>query len=108
MADITFGRRLKMIRERRGISQTDLGNEIGINPNRISNYEIDFRKPPIDVIPILCKGLHCTADELLGMSEIALTDDELYCLLHYRLLDDAGRHTVRAVIDSQLLRMGVE
>lgn len=103
--DYTFALRLKELRERRGMMQKELGERAAINPNRISNWELGLRRPPIDAVRALCVALNCSADELLGLRHADLNQDEHYCLIHYRLLDDSGRDTVRAVIDSQLRRL---
>ena len=97
--DYSFALRLKQLRERRGVSQTDLGIMMGINPNRISNWELGINlNPPLDVIRKLCKALGCTADELLGLTEVELNADELWCLEYYRNLGVERRRAVRDMI----------
>lgn len=108
MDDYSFALRLKTIRERRGLMQRDLGERLEINPNRISNWELGYNFPTLDVFRKLCVALNCSANDLLGLSYRELNEDEFYCLTNYRRLDAAGQHTVRAVIDSQLQRLGLE
>lgn len=96
--EYSFAIRLKGLRERRGLSQTDLGNIIGVNPNRLSNYEQGIRKPPIDILRLLCQGMGCSADELLGISGVMLDADELWCLEHYRTLGPERRRAIRDMI----------
>jgi transcriptional regulator with XRE-family HTH domain len=99
--DYSFALRLRQLRERRGLNQIDLGNAMGINPNRISNWETGVNKSPsIDVLRKFCRVLGCTADELLGMTEIELNTDELWCLEHYRKLGAERRRAVRDLIDT--------
>lgn len=100
--ELSFGTRVKLMRVRRGLSQTDLAAKTGLSANQISNWELDYSMPTCRYIPALCRGLGCSADYLFGLEQETLTEDEQYCLDHYRRLDDAGRHTVRAVLDSQL------
>lgn len=104
MVDVTkkqiFGRRLKEIRERRGITQTELGFRTGINQNRISNWELGYAYPSVEMLVLLADGLSCTADELLGLSELKLTEDELWCLLHYRNLGVERRRAIRDMIST--------
>jgi len=103
--EYSFALRLKEIRERRGLMQKELGERSGINPNRISNWELGLRRPPIEAVRALCVALGCSADELLGLVHTGLSREEHDCLMDYRRLDDAGRDTVRAVIASQLRRL---
>lgn len=101
MADekkLVFGRRLKSIRERRGITQTELGYRTGINQNRISNWELGYAYPSVEMLVLLAGGLSCSADELVGLSEPKLTEDELWCLTHYRNLGIERRRAIREMI----------
>lgn len=93
-----IGARIREIREQRGLSQTDLGDLCGLKPNRISNYETGLRVPPLAAIIALCRGLGCSADDLLG---IAPKDDEKDYIEKFRRLDEKAKHIVRAVIDSE-------
>lgn len=99
------GLRIKEIRERRGLSQQELGKRIHINPNNISNWELGYSYPTYGGIRKLCIALSCSADELLGLKDLNLNADEQECLDIYRRLDESGRDTVRAVLDSQLRRI---
>lgn len=101
MADenkILFGRRLRAIRERRGYTQTELGLVTGIGQNRISNWELGYAYPSIEMLVLLANALHCTADELVGLSDLELSEDELWCLLHYRNLGTERRRAIRDMI----------
>lgn len=105
MVDYDFGDTLKRIRTRAGLSQTELGIRCGINPNVISNWEINLNNAPLPRIRIICAELKCSANELLGLPEVGLTDSESEFLSMYRQLDDDGRHTLEAVLDF-LRRLG--
>ncbi len=75
--------------------------------NRISNWEmLDCKAlPSLALFPAICKALYCLPAELFGMVEPQVTREELMLVRHWRKLDDAGKHTVEAVMDSQLLRL---
>ena len=60
--------KLKEIRRARGMTQQQLADECGIERSRIANYEIDYREPSIDIIKKLCEALHCTPNDLLGVT----------------------------------------
>ncbi|MBP3651972.1 MAG: helix-turn-helix transcriptional regulator [Clostridia bacterium] len=101
-----FGRRLKMIRERVGLTQTALGHKTGISQNRISNWELGYAYPDVEHLVLLADGLGCSVDELVGYPHAGLSDYEYKLIEKIRRIDDDGMHTVEAVIDSQLLRLG--
>jgi len=61
--------RLKELREEQGISQEQLGKEIGFKPNTISNWERGTRDPDVATIKKLCDFFGVTADYLLGFEE---------------------------------------
>jgi len=62
-------KRLKELRDEKGLSQAQLGKEIGIAQKTISNYELGAREPDIETIKKLCKFFNVTSDFLLGIEE---------------------------------------
>lgn len=101
--EYNFGHRLKAIRESRGLTQREVGEKIGTVANVVSNWEIGCSgKPRLDLFRALCIALNCPPGDLLGLSSSELTSDEYNLLKGFRELDDAGQHTMLAVLDSQL------
>lgn len=63
----TFGQRLKRIRKKKGLSQTELAKITGISNVTLSAYEHDYiSEPKLACVEWLCKALGVTATELLG------------------------------------------
>src|SRR5258708_30697949 len=63
---------LARIRDRRkalGMSQDDLAERAGTNQGQISRYENDESIPLADVLEAIARGLDCSADWLLGLSD---------------------------------------
>lgn len=102
------GARIRALREREGLSQTDLSARIGIKATTISNWELGQAYPQYSGIRKLCRALHCTADELLGLPSVDITAEERRMVMDYRRIDDDGRLVVEAVINTQLNRLGLE
>lgn len=101
------GERIRFFRERAGISsQTELAELTGIKQTSISSWETGLNYPQYEGIRKLCRALHCSADELLGLDPPALSADEYRLVEQYRQLDEDGRHTVDAILDTQLRRLG--
>lgn len=64
-----FGERLRLAREARKLSQTDLGKLAGLQPAAIGHFEKDRRKPSFANIRALAKALGVTSDYLLGQAD---------------------------------------
>ena len=60
---------LKKIRERLGLSQREIGDITGVDPNTLSRYERGKLTPSSSVVLQIAKALHVTTDELLNGSD---------------------------------------
>lgn len=70
MADLmSVSRRVKKLREDRGISQDELGVQIGRSGVAISNLEIGRTKVPCDVLAKFVEYFNVSADYLLGFTD---------------------------------------
>lgn len=101
-SEFNFGQSLKAVRESRGLSQKELGARMGIDPNRISNWELGYSLPQMAAFRVMCIALNCPPSDLLALSPSPLSGDEYTLIKGYRTLDEAGKHTMMAVLDSQL------
>lgn len=61
--------RLKMLRERNGITQAEFANILGISQSALGNYERGDRVPDATIIKNICIKFNMSADYLLGLSE---------------------------------------
>lgn len=62
----TFGKRLKAVREKRGLSTTQFCVKTGISLGQLLDYEKDYRRPSLQTLEWICQALGVTASELLG------------------------------------------
>jgi len=67
MIDRDFCNNLLKIRTQRGVTQPELAALSKVPVTSISKYENGAREPHLSNIKALCKGLGCTATELLGV-----------------------------------------
>lgn len=65
-SELTFGDKLRAVREARGLSQKELSERIGVTPNYVSNYERNINVPNIQTLEWICKALGVSATDLLG------------------------------------------
>ena|SRR5258708_27012797 len=86
---------LARIRDRRkalGMSQDDLAERAGTNQGQISRYENAESIPQADVLEAIARGLDCSADWLLG-----LTDNVNLYTVSEAELDAIEREAVNAI-----------
>lgn len=94
-----FAERLKATRENLGLRQEDLGDRLNASRYRVSNWEIDLSYPTLAMFRNLCMATGCSADYLLGLSEMVLDEKEHRCLLKYRALPSHDQDAVEALMD---------
>jgi transcriptional regulator with XRE-family HTH domain len=58
------GSKLKKLRQDRGLTQGELGEQVGKKTEHISNYENGYATPPSDVLLSLMKIFQISADKL--------------------------------------------
>ena len=59
------GRRIRAIRQEEGMSQGDLGEKVGLNANRIQQYENGARNPKFELCKQIAEALEVEASALL-------------------------------------------
>lgn len=65
----TIARRLRELRKRRGLTQVELAQKVGIDQTLLSTYERGAVRIHGAMVAALAKALRVTTDELLGMKE---------------------------------------
>ena len=61
-----FGERLTRLRKATGLTQTELGEKVGLSQRMVAYYEKDEAQPPGPMLIDLANALETTVDELLG------------------------------------------
>ncbi len=62
--------RLKILRQKHGLTQAELGEKIGVNQNTISNWESGKRNADFPNLSKLAEMFKCTTDYLLEVSDV--------------------------------------
>jgi len=62
---MTFGKRLKKLRNKKGLTLKDLANKFDKSKTAFSNYENDYRKPDFELIKELANYFNVTVDYLV-------------------------------------------
>ncbi len=84
--------RIRYMREKNNLTQTDLANRLGISRSAVNAWEMSLSSPSIGNIIEMSKVFHVTADYLLSASEKLLVD--------ISDLDNEQREIVLKLIDS--------
>lgn len=66
---LTFGEKLRNLREERELNQTELGKVLGMTQRKLSYIECGKCEPSIDDIIAICKYFNISADYLLGITK---------------------------------------
>ena len=89
-----FSDRLVAARERRGITQRTLADELEITPTRLNYWEKGKREPDVAMIKKLSETLNVDPNFLIGLDDVNFlktTSEEDHLLSEYRKLNDAGK-----------------
>ena len=66
---MSFGKRLRAIRERRDYTQAQIAKIAKMDASQISQFEGDAREPSAENIRKLARAIDCRADYLLELSD---------------------------------------
>ena len=64
--ELTFGEKLKLLREELELSQTELGKAVNMTQRKVSYMENNKYEPIMEDIKALCRFFNISADYLLG------------------------------------------
>ena len=67
---MNFGEKLRMLREERNLTQTDLAGYLNLTKANISRYELGTRQPNIETIYKIAEFFNVSIDWLFGRSII--------------------------------------
>ena len=64
--ELTFGEKIRLLREDKELNQTELGQALGMTQRKISYLECGRYEPSFDDLRALCRYFQVSADYLLG------------------------------------------
>ena len=71
------GKRLKSLREEKGLTQKTLAEQLNLTPKAISFYELGTREPTCNALLNMAKILDTTTDYLLGNDRIPTPTNDM-------------------------------
>lgn len=69
MQSETMGKRIAAFRKKRGLTQDQLAEQLGISAQAVSKWETDLSCPDIGIIPQLAEILEVSLDDLFGVEK---------------------------------------
>lgn len=94
--------RIRELRISQNWRQCDLAELLNTKPQTVSRYELGDRGLDVEMIIKCCEIFGCTADYLLGRSDLPsaeLTPAEISLLLAYRRADSRARDMVDLALE---------
>ncbi len=67
--ELTFGKRIRNLREDKDLNQTQLGKAVNMTQRKISYIENGTYEPSIDDIVSFCRFFNVSSDYLLGIKD---------------------------------------
>ena len=64
-----FGQTLKTLRKENHMTQSELGNKLGISKAAVSKYELGVATPPLDILRTLAAVFNISLDYLCGTEQ---------------------------------------
>ncbi len=101
------GPRLAALRQRRGMTQPELGEATGFSQSMVADYEMEDAEPPGSLLASFARALRVSADELLGLAPLRETVSPKTARLLKRLrrveeLPPADQRAVLKLVDAML------
>lgn len=97
---MTFGQNIVAVRKKRGLTQQELGERIGVDKRVVSKYEKDQTVPSVQMAHSIANALEVSLDYLLGSDKAILIDDQeiIQLLRHYDGLKTEVKQTLKTVL----------
>ncbi|WP_294230012.1 helix-turn-helix transcriptional regulator [uncultured Chryseobacterium sp.] len=74
---MTIAERIRLYRQQKGLSQTELAEKSQVNNKSLSSYELGSSIPPADALKNIADALGVSSDALLNDETVSIKDKEL-------------------------------
>jgi transcriptional regulator with XRE-family HTH domain len=72
--DRQIGANIRVLREQRGLTQSQLAKSVGAPPSDMDRYETGATSAPVSLVVKLARALQVTASELIGDDQASWTE----------------------------------
>lgn len=99
---MAFGSRLLMLRKAKGMSQTELGEKIGVHKNVLGKYEREEVKPSIDIVLKAADFFGVSLDYITGKIDQEIDPDIIQRVMTIQSLPDKDREHILFTMDAMI------
>jgi transcriptional regulator with XRE-family HTH domain len=106
-----FGKRLKMLRKQKGLTQKELAAKLDIGFSQFNKYECGIHIPPAEKLIELSRILNVSLDYLLTGNEIDTSMHNLRLIERMQKLQDFQEKDIEAILnvmDAMILKHKVQ
>jgi transcriptional regulator with XRE-family HTH domain len=93
---MTIAERIRLTRQQRKMSQTELAELSGINLKSLSRYELGTSVPPANALKDIADALQVSTDALLSDYQVSVKDKEL--LKKFQVIQDMEDDTKSMIV----------
>jgi transcriptional regulator with XRE-family HTH domain len=93
---MTIAERIRLTRQQRKMSQTELAEMSGINLKSLSRYELGTSVPPANALKDIADALQVSTDALLSDDQVSVKDKEL--LKKFQVIQDMEDDTKSMIV----------
>lgn len=97
---MTLGQKILDLRKKSGLSQEELGEEVNVTRQTISNWELDETTPNPNQLKLLSKALNVSVDELIG-------NDIENVVLKKLKLNEKQTKSIKKIVKGILIGFGI-
>ena len=97
---MTLGQKILDLRKKSGLSQEELGEEVNVTRQTISNWELDETTPNPNQLKLLSKALNVSVDELIG-------NDIENVVLKKLKLNEKQTKSIKKIVKGILIAFGI-
>jgi transcriptional regulator with XRE-family HTH domain len=95
----SLGKRIKVLRKDKQLTQKQLAKEIGSSPGQLNKYESGLNTPPVDKLMMLAEVFQCSLDYLIvgqNIGELPISNQRL--AMRFKQLDELTTNEKEVVI----------
>ena len=98
----TYGEKIKMFRQKAGMTVDQLAEALHIGKSSVRNWECGISRPDPEYLYRMFSILDVEPNVFFGIGGIGtlLTTDEQFLIDHYRTLDDAGKEYLEGIAET--------
>lgn len=103
-----FGAIVVELRKEKGISQTDLANQLGIHKNVLGRYERNEVLPSIDIARKIADILDVSLDYLTGKQDVQIDKTTSKRILEVSKFEETDKNHIFSVIDAFIAKRKIQ